>query len=49
MRAAGRRTVVSSEPEDKTVSMNSKNWVARTIEYGVGPWRSRSSCRGLTR
>jgi hypothetical protein len=46
---AGSRTVAASEVQDKTASMNSKNWVARTMEYGVGPCRSSSSCRGLAR
>jgi hypothetical protein len=34
---AGSRTVSSSAVSDSTASMNSKNCVARTIEYGTGP------------
>lgn len=45
----GSRTVLSSEVQDMTAFMNSKNWVARTIEYGVGPSRSSSSWRALAR
>ena len=36
-RVEGRRTVVSSEVSNTSVFMNSKNWVACTMEYGVGP------------
>lgn len=37
MRVDDRRTVVSSEVLNTTVFMNSRNWVARTMEYGVRP------------
>ena len=34
---SGSRTVPSSAVQDSTAGMNSKNCVARTIEYGTGP------------
>ena len=46
---AGRRTVFLSAVQDSTASMNSKNCVARTIEYGTGPALRMSSCSTLAR
>ena len=48
-RVAGRRTVFSSALQVSAVSMNSKNWVTRTIEYGAEPDLSMSSCSTLAR
>lgn len=45
----GSRTVCSSEVQDMTASTNSKNWVARTIEWGVGPFRRSSSWSAFAR
>src|SRR6266536_2188773 len=47
MRVAGRRMVVSSEVSNTTVSVNSKNWVACTMEYGVGPLAEQALLQGL--
>ena len=49
MRVAGRRTVFSSEVQDIVAAMNSKNCVARTIEYGTDPALRMSSCSTLAR
>jgi hypothetical protein len=45
----GSRTVSPSAVQDRTASANSKNWVARTIEYGTGPAFRISSCSTLAR
>jgi len=46
---AGSQTVLSSAVMASTTGMNSKNCVARTIEYGTGPAARMSSCSTLAR